>query len=352
MEPFDPMNQMLQLIHRSAFCAENGRILAVNGPGQRMLLHPGMEIAPLLQTGQEEYAAFTDGCLYLSLSFGSGSVGASVHKIDGRDVFILEEDEDLTQLQAMALAAQELRRPLASVMTAAEQLLGDTQDPQAARVNRGLFQMLRTVSNMSDAFRYSQDTQENQELREMSAVLEEIFQKAQNLVENTQIQLEFTNLSQSVYTLMDTEKLERAIYNMLSNAMKFTGSGTVLAKASRRGDKLYLSIQDTGNGVDSKVQADIFHRYLRTPGIEDGRYGIGLGMVLIRNAAALHGGTVLLDRPEGCGSRITLSMAIRQNTDGKLRSNTLHVDYSGERDHALIELSDALPASAYAPDKL
>ena len=70
-------------------------------------------------------------------------------------------------------------------------------------------------------------------------------------------------------------------------------------------------------------------------------------MVLIRTAAAHHGGAVLIDQPEGVGTRITMTMAIRQSKQATLRSNVLRVDYAGERDHGLIELSECLPTELY-----
>ena len=80
--------------------------------------------------------------------------------------------------------------------------------------------------------------------------------------------------------------------------------------------------------------------------VEDSRYGLGLGMVLIRSTAAVHGGTVLVDHPEGSGTRITVSFAIHQG-EATLRSPRMRIDYAGERDHGLIELSDVLPAHLY-----
>ena len=71
-------------------------------------------------------------------------------------------------------------------------------------------------------------------------------------------------------------------------------------------------------------------------------------MVLIRSAATAHGGTVLIEQPKDGGLRLTLTLEIRQNRDGSIRSPGLQVDYAGEWDHRLIELSDSLPASLYA----
>ena len=110
---------------------------------------------------------------------------------------------------------------------------------------------------------------------------------------------------------------------------------------------LQLQIQDNGSGIAQDILGNVFYRYLRQPAIEDSRFGLGLGMVMIRSAAASHGGTVLIDQPEGTGTRITLTLAIRQNGGNMLRSNVLRVDYAGELDHGLVELADCLPSELY-----
>jgi hypothetical protein len=56
-----------------------------------------------------------------------------------------------------------------------------------------------------------------------------------------------------------------------------------------------------------------------------------------------------VDHPENTGTSITVSLSIRQG-DGALHSPRMYIDYSGERDHGLIELSDVLPVSLYDPD--
>ncbi|MDY4507211.1 MAG: ATP-binding protein, partial [Candidatus Faecousia sp.] len=106
---------------------------------------------------------------------------------------------------------------------------------------------------------------------------------------------------------------------------------------------------DNGPGFAQNLLGSVYNRYLRQPCIEEGRNGLGLGMVLVRSAAASHGGAVLIDQPEGGGARVTMTIAIRQSTSGTLRSPILRVDYAGEQDHALVELSDCLPPSLYKP---
>ena len=114
---------------------------------------------------------------------------------------------------------------------------------------------------------------------------------------------------------------------------------------------LRFSIRDNGPGFAQNLLGSVYNRYLRQPCIEEGRNGLGLGMVLVRSAAASHGGAVLIDQPDSGGARVTMTMAIRQNTSGTLRSPVPRVDYAGEQDHALVELSDCLPAELYKKEK-
>ena len=355
MEQINNTTAMLDLIPHSAFCVKDGIIVGTNKAARQHMISEGTAIAKLLQTGHQEYAEFCDGCLYLTLNLSGTPVGASITRTNGLDIFFLEQQEDQTELQAMALAAQELRQPLTSIMTVAEHLfpLSESQlDPamqaQAARINRGLFQMLRIISNMSDAYRYSHDAPTRQETRDICSILKETFQSAAPLISHAGLQLNYTGPTDSIFGLVDSEKLERAVNNILSNALKFSPSGgTIDAKLTRKGTMLYLTVHDSGTGIEDDIRKNIYNRFRREPGIEDGRYGIGLGMVFIRAAATAHGGTVLIEQDPKWGTRLTMTISIRQSAETEVHSHMLHVDYAGERDHGLLELSDSLPANLY-----
>lgn len=348
----DHITDVLGLLDRPAFCVQNGIIIETNAAATGRMIETGTPIANILKTGLEEYNAFSQGCLFLSLSVADQTLGASVRKMKDYDIFRIEQEDDNRELQAMALAAQELRRPLSSVMVTADRLFpleGTDSDGNAARLNRGLLQMLRVIGNMSDAIRYTTATAEHQTLQDLTAVIGEVFRKASALSQQAGITLEYEDYPESVWSLADAEKLERAILNIISNAQKFTGEGIIRAKLTRRGNKLYLTVQNSCADGHMPNCADFFSRYTREAAIEDGRFGIGLGMVLIRSAAALHGGTVLVDQPDGSGLRVTMTLSIRQG-DVQLRSPIRKIDYSGGHDQALVELSETLPASLYTPN--
>ena len=358
MEQFQSAFEMLDLMTQPAFCVRGGRIIKANPAAAAYLIEAGTDIQVLLHTGAEEYAHFEKGCLYLTLSIAGHRLGASVSRMQDFDVFCIEAEEEDARLQALALAARELRTPLSNIMAVADRyfLKAANEDPnareQAAAINRGLFQMLRIIGNMSDAGRYAADPGTRQEIRDICAVLEDIFGRASALTEQAGILLRYTGCAESIFTLLDAQKLERMVFNILSNAVKFTpAGGSIDAKLTRRGQKLYLSVCDSGSGLADSLKNNVFSRYNREPVLEDARHGLGLGMVLIRSTAALHGGTVLIDHPENTGTRVTVSFSIRQG-DAALRSPRLQIDYAGERDHGLIELSDVLPAGLYDPEIL
>lgn len=337
---------MLDLLTAPGFCVAEGRIIKVNPAAAALFFSEGMEILPLLESGQQEYSGFTGGCLCLSLTYLDKVWNACVTRYQSGDIFLLE-DAVQPELQILALAARELRMPLNNTMLITDTLLHSV-DPAltdaVSRLNRGLYQLLRIVGNMSDAG--YQPSGSNHSLHEMGTVVKEIQQKLTPLAETAGFTVQYSGLTEPVYSLCDPQQLERAMMNLLSNAIKFTPKGGQIQIAlTRSGNLLRLSMEDSGSGIGSELLRRIFHRYLRQPAIEDSRHGIGLGMVLIRQAALQHGGTVLIDQPEGTGSRITLTLPIRQE-EVTLRERILRPVASGY-DSGLIELSEVLPAAMY-----
>ena len=306
-----------------------------------------MDIRELLLTGAEEYAAFQQGCLYLKLKTAPDGCGASVTKAGDTDIFLLDQEPEDADLRSLALAARELRNPLSNLMIAADALMrsaAESQQEQLARLNRSLHQIHRLVNNMSDAGRSDLLTPSG--IHDLSRLFRDIFEKVSTKLEDTKVQLTFEGLSEQVYGLANEGQLERAVLNMVSNAIKFMPEGgTIHARLAQQGNMLRLTIQDSGSGIAENVLSTVFTRYQRQPGIEDSRYGIGLGMVLIRSAAADHGGTVLIDKPEGKGTRVTMTMAIRQDAP-VLRAPVISPAVDSYR-QILTELSDSLPWEFY-----
>ena len=359
MERTEEIVMMLEQIIDPAFLVKDGIISRMNASASRLLISTGDSVAELLATGTQEYADFQGGYLALMLNIGGVPRNATVTRMDDCDLFVLQHEADQVELQSMALAAQELRSPLSSIMSVADRLfplISEQNDPsatqQVAKINRGLFQMLRIVSNMSDAYRYSLDVSTRFETRDICDIINELMESILPLLEYTGIHLCYDGLQDPIFCLVDSEKLERAVHNILSNALKFTpAGGTIEARLTRRQNMLYLTVQNSDTDMKKLAPANFYRQYKRQPGLDDSRFGIGLGMVLIHSAAAAHGGTVLLENTPSGGTRITMSVALRQSTDPNVRESVLQVDYAGERDHRLLEFSDVLPADLYGIEK-
>lgn len=351
MEMQNSNSPMLELLLRPAFYVTDGRISELNQGATAYLLNIGDDVLSLISTGLEEYQSFQDGCLYLTLSIADKKIDTTIIAFGEKHLFILDQDAALTELRTLSLAARELRTPLTGMLSAAGQLLQSEPDPlQLSQFNRRMYQIMRIISNMSDAIYYCESTTGRMEYVQICAFLDEMLEKAQLQLHHAGFTLQYTLPKKPIYTLADTEKLERAVYNLISNAAKHTPpNGTIKVSLTHR-NQLYLSVVNTGCSGDNHVQANAYYRYLRTPSVYDSPDGIGLGMVLIRATAALHNGTVLIDCPNKQSTRVTMTLELRQGKTVKLRSPISYPDYAGERDHGLQELSDVLPASLYAQE--
>lgn len=351
MEHQEYTQEMLDLIPQPAFLVGQNRILKVNPAAAALLLAPETEIDALFSSGWEDYTLFQSGQLYVTLSVGGVSHSAVVLHHGDADLFLLDQNADLETFRFMSLLSMQLRQPLGRVMDSAGTLfreledLPEEADGQISRMNRGLMQLLRIVNNLSDMERYCVCS--HMQMLDIRAMAEELAEKAAVLSATTGIRIHYEGPDQPLFCQADGEQLERAIWNLLSNAIKFTPSGGSIAfRLARRGNRLQLSIHDSGSGIAETVRTSLFRRYLRHPGIEDSRFGLGLGIAIVRLAAANHGGTVLVDQPEGAGTRVTMTLSLNQQ-GGTLCSPILRPDYAGGWDHGLLELSDCLPAELF-----
>ncbi|OLC53811.1 MAG: hypothetical protein AUH92_05195 [Acidobacteria bacterium 13_1_40CM_4_69_4] len=105
----------------------------------------------------------------------------------------------------------------------------------------------------------------------------------------------------------DRSKVKQTMNNLLSNAVKFTHpGGCVTLRARRDGERLAVSVIDTGIGIKEEDQERIFHAFTQVDGSYARRYqGTGLGLTLVRKFVGMHGGRVTLKSRFGAGSDFT-----------------------------------------------
>ncbi|MBV8651370.1 MAG: PAS-domain containing protein [Alphaproteobacteria bacterium] len=108
----------------------------------------------------------------------------------------------------------------------------------------------------------------------------------------------------------DERRLKQALFNLISNAIKFTQpGGTIRLAAHREGEEIALIVADNGSGIPSDQQARVFEKFER--GNPQARQsGAGLGLSLVKSFVELHGGRVEMESESGSGTTVTLYLPL------------------------------------------
>lgn len=355
MEPSSELLVLLDQFPQPVFLVQKNMITHLNHAAQVRQLAVGTPVTKLITIGESEYKQFSDGRLFLTVTIDQIVYNASVVRLDGYDLFILESEYQSPELRALALAAQNLREPLSGAMLSVNGLLNEANAQESGalceeiyKLNKHLYQLHRLIGNMSDAARYHQRLSLQMEVRDVVGFIAEIVEKVAALTGNSKHGFELQLLKAPLPCLIDAEKLERALLNLISNAIKYSPEGGVIRIVMHQGlNKLYLSVENPKGNSDKDMVKDLFFRFLREPSLENDGSGIGLGLSIVHGAAVAHNGTVLIENPAGEGLKFTMSLSLEQ-AKTKLRSPAqLSVDSSGGFDRTLIELADILPPEAF-----
>jgi signal transduction histidine kinase len=112
---------------------------------------------------------------------------------------------------------------------------------------------------------------------------------------------------------VDERRMKQALFNVLSNSVKFTAAeGSITVSARRRDDRLVLTFTDTGIGISPDDRSRVFMKFERGSSPEARRSGAGLGMPLVKSLIELHGGTVDLESEPGVGTKVTCLLPMQQ----------------------------------------
>ena len=337
MEHLNNAQRMLALLDRPAFMAAQDKVIHVNPSAAALCIQKDTTLTPLLGDSKGIYEDFTHGLLQMTIWLQGKPIGATVEKLDGFDLFLLDYPQQDKQLEALATASAQLRFPLTGLMNA--------MDENTPNTNRMIYQLHRAVSNMSDAYRYSANRTAQMQVFEICSWLDQLTQSVAAHAESLGIQVQYKPLSTPVYCPIDEELLQRAILNLISNSIK-AGSTHLELSLSKQLRTLSITLTDNGTGVPQDLRSDMFCRYQQAPSAQNWSYGMGLGMVIVKAAAQTHKGAVLLEHRAEGGLRTTLTISTA-HTETLLRSPIMRIDYLGGGDPILTELSDVLPISKY-----
>jgi PAS domain S-box-containing protein len=226
---------------------------------------------------------------------------------------LLELDRAKTQF--FTNVSHEFRTPLTLLLGPTEDALGDSAHPvddvQRERlelVRRNGERLLRLVNTLLDFSRLEAGAGDGRfepvDLARYTAELAESFSGAVRRA-GLKFTVDCPALPSPAY--VDREMWAKIVLNLLSNAVKFTFTGGVTVRLREDGGEAVLDVEDTGVGVPADAQATLFRRFTRVAGTDARSFeGSGIGLALVADLAAVHGGRVGLRSTAGAGSTFTV----------------------------------------------
>ena len=208
----------------------------------------------------------------------------------------------------------ELRNPLSPIKTSAHLLPRLSDDPRVRKVAETIGNQVAVLERITaDLMDVSRLEHRKLELRlaqvDARALVEEEAAGQSAAAKAKGVALQALTPEHPIPALVDPDRLRQALGNMLSNAIKYTPSGgQVWAKVTMEAEDLVVRVQDTGIGIDPDTLPRIFELFTQENRAKDlVPGGLGIGLAMVRQIAALHGGVVeARSAGKGKGAEFTL----------------------------------------------
>ena len=227
--------------------------------------------------------------------------------------------------------SHELRTPLTLIADPVEMLLEDTGIKGKSRellkmVQRNALALQQLVSNILD-FRKIQNGKMELKLYRFDIVktLAMWVGDFQLTAERKQIRLhlDVDDLKGSHEMIADQEKISRIVFNLLSNALKYTpAGGEIFVSLKDEGANLRLDVKDTGKGISQDEADKIFERFFQAKGAAS---GTGIGLALVKSFVELHHGEARVESEPGKGSDFIVVIPREQEGDSQVIHNDVDI---------------------------
>lgn len=252
----------------------------------------------------------------------------------------IEKAEELHQmkLQFFTNISHELRTPLTLISGPLEHLIKagkglefSQREQQYHLIKKNANFLLRLVNQLLD-FRKLDQGKMNLQVQKSNVVnfVHEITEPFQFVASKKQIDYEIISPEEGINLWFDPDILEKMLYNLLSNAFKFTQEGgevLVAFEARYSGNKkkrkrkkgfLDIRIKDNGPGIPAEKKEQIFERFFRAaPSEKSNKQGSGIGLAFTKSLIELHHGEIRVESEEGQGTCFILSLPLGKKSYSK-----------------------------------
>jgi len=269
----------------------------------------------------------------------------------------MKHDLELEQLQAEKLKevdeiksqfftniSHEFRTPLTLIKGPAKLIVDQTKDKtikdNAILINRNSEKLGRLVTQLLDLSKLEagkmklKTTQVN-----IVSILKELVLSFASYAERKNITLNFSAVEKQIMVYLDTEKVEKIINNIISNAFKYTAAkGKIRVQISQSKKFVELKITDTGIGISRERISKIFDRFYQGNQKQiEKQEGTGLGLALTKELVVLHKGEIDVESKEGEGTTFIIKFLLGKN---HLKSDEIF-ESKQEEDKIIFEQTDS-----------
>jgi signal transduction histidine kinase len=219
----------------------------------------------------------------------------------------------------LAILSHELRTPLSSIIGWTRILkntqIGDAERQRAVQViERNAQRQAQLINDLLDVSRITAGKVElDRAPVDLVTVIRDAADSLRADVEAKRLRLTMDVDPRTGEVFGDPLRLQQIVLNLLTNAVKFTPEGGEIdVRLSRRAEMACLVVKDSGDGIDPSVLADIFEPFQQGDRTQTARaQGLGLGLTIVRQLVALHGGTVRAESAgKGAGAAFTIELPI------------------------------------------
>jgi signal transduction histidine kinase/DNA-binding response OmpR family regulator len=256
---------------------------------------------------------------------------------------LYEQLKDATHSKLMFFTnvSHDLRTPLTLIADPVEQLaeaknLTEQQHQLMNLANKNVKILMRLINQILDFRKYENGKLElNLSEVDVGAAVFEWCRSFRNIAIKRHIRLS-VNVPDSSTAAIDAEKAERIVFNLLSNAFKFTPeNGLITVNLVYNATSIIFSVQDSGRGMTDDEQRQVFDRFYQVDKLNPN--GSGIGLALVKAFVTLHDGEITVNSSPGQGSTFTVTIPLRHvdkvaETPSQLISEDTVTDELAEHD--------------------
>lgn len=224
--------------------------------------------------------------------------------------------------------SHELRTPL-NVISSVEQLISNLNrtekgiskekiDEYMKVMNKNVKRLLNLINNIIDTTKIENGKYKiNLEEENIVYIVEEIALSVRDAIESTGINLIIDTNTEEKIIKCDRNEIERCIINLLSNASKFTPSGgTITVDIEDLGEKVKITVEDTGIGIEEKYHKYIFDRFNQiVDSSMETKGGSGLGLTITKHIIDMHNGEIYIESEVDKGTKFTIILPADRDID-------------------------------------